>query len=568
MSEFRNFKICLLNRFRIERNGSLASRLRYRKHELLIAYVALNRSRSVSVSEVSRTLWPNASPSGSRNLLYQAASRARHTMSESGLVGDDVLQITRERVLLHPAVATDVDEFTEACLRVENSDDDAATKAFSRVKAMYGSGLLPGLEGAWADEVRAETSKLYEHAIGSVTVAAGGGEIVGGGKGADAGSLPASVDMSTYVRSSHERLVGIAEAMTRNFHSIDRERWFRTAGFAIDDVRATIQWAQEAGDHEVALDLAGRYWIYWNHVGKDAEGRRVLEYAHAASHGRGSIPVRARVLEGLAVFASFDGEHRLAGTRIAGALRDWRATNDQLGLGCATFNAALISFGANKIDRANELARQSLDIHRRAGHGSHETKRLIDIAYFDYVSGQYKDAHGRLDEAARRVGTVESWLSTFLRDHRSSVWMGEYYELERESDEARALLERIIRELTAVRDLYQKCGGPKKQSHAARKLGIAYHWLRDFSRAELCYREAETLALDAGDMGSAGDALRELGDLCADQGDVERGIALVRQSVDLLKAAGDRPRLRVSEQALADLLTKGYVARGPDEDLT
>lgn len=86
-------------------------------------------------------------------------------------------------------------------------------------------------------------------------------------------------------------LAHYADLLDRATETVGRERdWFTLLAAEEANVRAALRWAEDRGDTDALLRLAGGIWLYWQAVGALAEGRRWLESGLAARPAAGAQP--------------------------------------------------------------------------------------------------------------------------------------------------------------------------------------------------------------------------------------------------------------------------------------
>jgi predicted ATPase/DNA-binding SARP family transcriptional activator len=107
----------------------------------------------------------------------------------------------------------------------------------------------------------------------------------------------------------------------------DQARWLDQLEAEHANLQATLRWASQTGDTEMALLLAARLWRFWQLRGHFAEGRRWLEDVLAAE-GPASM-ARAKALVGLAGLCYWQGDWDAAeaaygqARELAKGLEDW-----------------------------------------------------------------------------------------------------------------------------------------------------------------------------------------------------------------------------------------------------
>jgi SARP family transcriptional regulator, regulator of embCAB operon len=158
-------------------DGSLPSR----QGRVLFAYLALNRSRSVTRDELIEALWPQAVPAAAPAALSVLLSKLRAT------VGPDVLRGRSEVTLALPGDArVDVDDafagVHEAESAVALGEWRRAWGPALRAQFIAGRRLLPEHEAPWIDEWRRRLDDVLDHSLEAYAAAClgiGGTELAG-----------------------------------------------------------------------------------------------------------------------------------------------------------------------------------------------------------------------------------------------------------------------------------------------------------------------------------------------------------------------------------------------------
>ena len=123
---------------------------------------------------------------------------------------------------------------------------------------------------------------------------------------------------------AEERLAGPGQA--EELRRLDRE---------VNDVRAALEFAKEAGEAATALELASALLCFWYLHGHYAEGRKWLDWAVVAGAGA-PAPVRAKALRASGRLAFLQCDYAAAVRRLDAALRIYSALGDTRGT-AATF---------------------------------------------------------------------------------------------------------------------------------------------------------------------------------------------------------------------------------------
>ena len=131
--------------------------------------------------------------------------------------------------------------------------------------------------------------------------------------------LAASGNADT-VRQRHANYyLSLAEHAEPEWWGREEEMWLRRMEHEHENTRAALRWAEERGDGELSLRLAGAladYWLKGSHL---REGRRSLEQALALSPD-GPPRLRAKALVGAGILAGFAGDFSAARSLLQRAL--------------------------------------------------------------------------------------------------------------------------------------------------------------------------------------------------------------------------------------------------------
>jgi predicted ATPase/DNA-binding SARP family transcriptional activator len=133
-----------------------------------------------------------------------------------------------------------------------------------------------------------------------------------------------------------------------------------------DNVRAALDWARDAGEEELGLRLAAALENYWV-TQAPAEGQQRLRDLLARAPESLPPALRAlalRVYAAASVLAGDDSEGR---RNYELALEQYRANDDQLGIGVVLGRLAQHALGKGEIERARELTEESSRLVTAAG---------------------------------------------------------------------------------------------------------------------------------------------------------------------------------------------------------
>ena len=102
----------------------------------------------------------------------------------------------------------------------------------------------------------------------------------------------------------------------------------------LDNVRAALGWAEEVGEAEIGLQLAGAMSFYWVMRGHYREGRDWLERALRRG-GQAPVAVRTNAMQTAGWLAGYQGDYDAAAALLTEAIRLARADEDRWGTAMA-----------------------------------------------------------------------------------------------------------------------------------------------------------------------------------------------------------------------------------------
>jgi DNA-binding SARP family transcriptional activator/tetratricopeptide (TPR) repeat protein len=173
-------RIQLCGRLSIEVDGGeLVGRLRGRQVPVLLAYLVLNRDRSIARDELAEALWPDSAPRSQDAALRTLLSRLRSALGGDTVVGrDEVALELPEPVWIDVEAAST--QLPRALQALERGDARAAWALAQVPLNITARGLLPGIQAPWLELHRrelAETRLAALEVIGRAGLRLGGTQL-------------------------------------------------------------------------------------------------------------------------------------------------------------------------------------------------------------------------------------------------------------------------------------------------------------------------------------------------------------------------------------------------------
>jgi predicted ATPase/transcriptional regulator with XRE-family HTH domain len=229
--------------------------------------------------------------------------------------------------------------------------------------------------------------------------------------------------------------LGLAEAAAGELRGPSSEAWFGRLDREHDNLRAALDWQIETGEAEQAIQLAGALWYFWWARTYRREGRDRLMSALVLDGG--SVPVRARALEGAGMLHASIGEQATAIHHLEEAVALWRRAGDRPGLNTSLnwLGNALIW---SDLDRAYSIHSEVLASRREMGDERGAAGSLVNLGFTFLARGDSAGAARLLEQAVsltRHTGdgmqltlglTYLAWTAVVQCDYeRAALWLGE-----------------------------------------------------------------------------------------------------------------------------------------------
>lgn len=253
--------------------------------------------------------------------------------------------------------------------------------------------------------------------------------------------LAASPD-ATAVRARHAaHFLALAEATAPHLTGPDQAARLERLDHDLDNLRAALSWARDAGEAAITLRLAGTVARFWHERGYLAEGRGWLEEALARARGA-EVPaaVTAQALYMSGVLANALGDQEAAVRRVEESIAVYRAVGDRVGTARALNTLGGVAFDLGEMAAAARDFTDCLEL-LRAEHDPGEVARAL---------GNLGEAHyhlGDLDRAAACYGEALALAATAGRRDVEAYVLGDLGDVARLRGELRRAAEHYRRAL-------------------------------------------------------------------------------------------------------------------------
>jgi predicted ATPase/DNA-binding XRE family transcriptional regulator/Tfp pilus assembly protein PilF len=180
----------------------------------------------------------------------------------------------------------------------------------------------------------------------------------------------------------------------------DQQAWLERMELDHDNVRAALRWAQEGGDLEVGLRLAGAARYFWHVRGHLREGRMWSENLLArATTEEIPPPVRAKALNGAAWLAYAQTDDDGAALFAQQALALSRASRDSRGRAIGQSILALVAMDRGDYGSATTAQEEALSLFRELDDTWGIAASLNNLGLFASQQGDFARAAALLEES-------------------------------------------------------------------------------------------------------------------------------------------------------------------------
>ena len=215
--------------------------------------------------------------------------------------------------------------------------------------------------------------------------------------------------------------LALAEEAAPQLAGADQRRWLDRLEREHDNLRATIMWAANKPDPDVAVRVAFDLWRFWQQRGYLNEAQTRLDDLR----GRGwelTPLLRARLAEARGGVAYWQADSATAEACYTEALELWRQIGDRREIANALYNRAYAEAawimggagGAGDAPRARTMLEEALAIYRELGDVAGEGNILWALGSFHFFANEMPEAEATYREALalHRSGgnrTMEAW---------------------------------------------------------------------------------------------------------------------------------------------------------------
>jgi predicted ATPase/DNA-binding CsgD family transcriptional regulator/transcriptional regulator with XRE-family HTH domain len=256
----------------------------------------------------------------------------------------------------------------------------------------------------------------------------------------------AKAEVGEFRRRHAAYFLRLAELAEPNLASVNAHEWLQRLEADHNNLRASLRWALEEHDPDIALRLSSAVWQFWYARVYLTEGSRWLHEALRIADGVSSGPLdepgvlggfrhlsaRAKALTGAGILAHYQGQYAQAATQCGQSLALSRQLGDQFGIAAALDGLALVARSGGDFATARTIYEEARRIREALDDRWGLSYTLRYIAVVLWMEANHSAARQAVEAAlalASDIGdrqgtgtalTVSSYVSRSLGENRAA----------------------------------------------------------------------------------------------------------------------------------------------------
>ena len=270
--------------------------------------------------------------------------------------------------------------------------------------------------------------------------------------------------------------------------------WVRRVEHAYDNLRAAFARGLSRALWEPALYLAAGLWLFWEVLGREAEGYEWLERALRAPAQGGVPAARAQALLAYGSLAAHHGDFPLAQSFLEESLAVFRELDNQQGIALTLNALGRAALGKRNLDQANTSLEEAVVLLEQMSDQSSLARTRANLALVAFEQGDYQLARLRMERNVAETRVLgEPWLLGSVLTHLGELtrFEGKYAQAARLYEEALRCFQEVGNANLVAMSLSNLVEVERVQGDLVRALGLGLEavqiWQRFLGRKEHLY---------------------------------------------------------------------------------
>jgi predicted ATPase/class 3 adenylate cyclase/Tfp pilus assembly protein PilF len=361
----------------------------------------------------------------------------------------------------------------EAVEAVCNSEYDLAMDEITGLTALVDKSLLRQMEGLEGEPRFVMLETIRQYALEQLN-ARGATEVL---------------------RQQHAtHFLALTEAAELHLQGSGEVIWLNRLEMEIENFRAALEWALQARKLEIAMQLSGSLWRFWEARGYWSEGRKWLEALLTERH-HAPLSLQVNVLMGAGKLELYQDNYLQARSHFEESLMFYQKLDDEQGMERALHALGTLAQIQGDLAQARGFFEQALRLNREQAAQPVRAKIILNLGMLAHYQGESLHARALYEESiaiAKQLGDEATVLLGLIN-------LGVMLE-EKDYAQATTLYEESLM-------LSRKLGNPRGISSALARLGSVALKQGNALQAKQLFKECLALAQEQRDTWRIGDCL-------------------------------------------------------------
>jgi predicted ATPase/DNA-binding XRE family transcriptional regulator/predicted negative regulator of RcsB-dependent stress response len=256
-------------------------------------------------------------------------------------------------------------------------------------------------------------------------------------------------DESQAARKRHAYYFARLATTTRSkIGNAQQGEWYRQLTDDLDNIRATLHWAQERGRYDMLLEVSACLYHFWWQRGLASEGLRWLDMA-LPHRDQATMALQAEALVNAGILAYQQDEYAKAESYLLDALQIARDADHHRLIRATLANLGILMLMQGKFDRVEPYLAEAIEVSRANNDEAYARFTLTVLGDLRYRQGQFanaKDAYTQALSINQTCNDEEGIADSLWGLARTSRGLGKHHEATQCCDEAQPIYRKLDHE--------------------------------------------------------------------------------------------------------------------------